>query len=128
MFNTHELAWAAGFFDGEGCTTFPLKSKDGRCYPVLIVGQKDLRPLFRFQKALGNIGTIYKPMRNGISQWRCANFEAVQHVICCLWKFLSEPKREQAIRVLQAYAKQRGSRLAYQRKAPGWKLVAQPLG
>ncbi len=49
---THECAWAAGFFDGEGCVmifrrTGQARDKAGRRYHRLIVSlrQADMRPL-----------------------------------------------------------------------------------
>jgi len=47
-----ELAWAAGFFDGEGNISF-----NGNC-PRLQVGQKEINPLEVLRFILG-VGTIY---------------------------------------------------------------------
>lgn len=63
-----ELAWAAGFFDGEGWVYQAHKEgkrrKDGtqRAYPKLGLGNTDLPLLERFQKALG-CGKVYGPYR-----------------------------------------------------------------
>jgi hypothetical protein len=39
-----ERAWAAGFFDGEGCWHVK-KEKKGFCYLVLQIGNSELVPL-----------------------------------------------------------------------------------
>jgi LAGLIDADG endonuclease len=95
-----ELAWAAGFFDGEGCSYLQKTSVGHRRLRANIT-QKDIRPLERFQQVVG-MGTIYGPRpqpphtyylyfnrRNSI-----ALFEL-------LWPYLSEPKREQWSRCVE---------------------------
>ena len=54
-----ELAWAAGFFDGEGSTA---NARNGKYHRVLIsVSQTTLEPLERFRDALGGLGNIHGP-------------------------------------------------------------------
>jgi len=93
-----ELAWAAGFFDGEGSTWLHKSSlnKDGtRSTSVRInVGQKDLRPLTRFHSAVGGLGYIYRK-GSGMWQYQVARKADVHQVIWALWPYLSEPKQEQ---------------------------------
>ena len=96
--NTHELAWAAGFFDGEGCLCVDSSSGSQLAFKVY---QADIRPLERFQTALG-FGKIMGPYKHSnplskkpgysyvINKW-----ELVQQAICCLWNYLSLPKQEQ---------------------------------
>jgi len=51
-----DIAWAAGFFDGEGCITVPVRtrSRNRRNYSLaLYVGQVDPRPLARLQGYFG---------------------------------------------------------------------------
>ena len=55
-----ELAWAAGFFDGEGCFGAYLKRKGGRTYGRISIAQCDPQVLERFQKAIG-YGVIKGP-------------------------------------------------------------------
>ena len=50
------IAWAAGFFDGEG--TIRAK-KNGSLH--LSISQIDIRPLEKFKRALGDIGVIRGP-------------------------------------------------------------------
>lgn len=54
-----DLAWAAGFFDGEGCISIPtrVRSRNRHGYTLsLYVGQVDPSPLRRFQSLFG--GTV----------------------------------------------------------------------
>ena len=94
-----ELAWAAGFYDGEGSTT-----TNGR-HVVMAVGQVDPRPLLRLQDALGGCGHLnqtWPPNRRSrgwspIWVWRLTRSEEIQAALNALWPYLSEPKREQAL-------------------------------
>lgn len=68
-----EIAWAAGFFDGEGNTC----CHHGVCgfSFAMSVSQVNRDNLFRFQKAVGGLGTIYEakkkyPNARPISSWR----------------------------------------------------------
>jgi hypothetical protein len=97
-----ELAWAAGFFDGEGSTLYTSTQK-GRYHLRVMVWQKDQRPLHRFQAAL-ELGSIYGPYikQKDMSVWvvSCAKAEEALEK---LWPYLSEPKREQAISALERW-------------------------
>jgi len=94
-----ELSWAAGFFDGEGSTTSNPK------YRRLLVRVSQVRrePLDRFHRAIGGIGKItgphkgHSPRASDFYQWSGTSYAASQHVIAVLWKYLSEPKKEQAV-------------------------------
>lgn len=90
-----EVAWAAGFFDGEG-SCFANRRPGGTYAEVIRIHQKDPRPLERFQAAIGGIGRL-KHVNNVTSEiWRweceCARARAVMDV---LLPYLSAPKREQ---------------------------------
>ncbi len=57
--NREELAWAAGFIDGEG--TFGIQKQKGKKpIPYLQAGQIDRQVLDRLQEALG-LGKVYGP-------------------------------------------------------------------
>lgn len=96
-----ELAWAAGFWDGEGCT-YVAKPHKGRAgdkpYMFMCLGQTDLDPLNRFHVAVG-AGNISGPRlvigRKPIWSWKCYANADVWRVINLLWPYLSEPKRQQ---------------------------------
>lgn len=95
-----EIAWAAGFFDGEGSVYFTGK------YLVLAITQADRRPLDRFRAAV-DLGTVNGPYRTEKSPYftYSAGVYGVQPVIEKLWPLLSEPKREQ---IAKARTKARG--------------------
>lgn len=109
-FNTHELAWAAGFFDGEGHTGC---RGEGSTVVILAVEQNERAPLERFQRAV-RIGRVKGPYRNGTGnahyRFSVTRYEDVQFIIALLWKFLSEPKRIQASRALTVSRRQHWKR------------------
>lgn len=95
-----ELAWAAGFFDGEGSTCL------SRNVPRIQVSQNELEPLQRFANAVG-VGKITKRWRtNGFKdRWNYMYYASggnCTQVIRKLWPYLSSIKRSQALR---AYAR-----------------------
>ena len=106
MFDTHELAWAAGFFDGEGCTVaYEYTPKDQiKPYRVisLSVSQVNVHPLERFHKAIIGLGVINGPFIPKQGQvkpqykYRVSGFERVQAIISMLWPWLCDNKRKQA--------------------------------
>lgn len=114
MSDEYELAWAAGFYDGEGSAGFYSNGSSSRSMRLCAsVAQKDLRPLRRFQRALGfgRIGNI--AAQSGVSYWRVTSEPDVRRLSQLLWPHLSEPKREQFTRVLSAF----DARPVVQRKA-----------
>lgn len=105
MANREELAWAAGFFDGEGSTSLS-KYRSQPTSPGLAVsiGQIGREALDRFQRAVEGLGRVYE-IRTvpGTYMFRTSKFEHGQAIIGLLWLFLCSVKRDQAARVLQAY-------------------------
>lgn len=110
MLNRESLAWAAGFFDGEGSTLHVKghRLKGGSCVR-LSIAQVERETLDRFQAAIGGLGKVtgpYKPRATNqrpIYYWKTARFESSQAAIGFLWEFLSPIKREQAANALRAY-------------------------
>lgn len=99
-----ELAWAAGFFDGEGCTVGRHDKRITRSQPMLSIGQSERTTLDRFQAAVCGLGRIIGPYQTrGKPVWfyRTSRFEHTQAVLAMLWRFLSQPKRDQATAVLR---------------------------
>lgn len=108
VYDTHELAWAAGFFDGEGSTS---KRNQKKMIPVLTIGQIDTRVLERFKAAV-KFGVIYGPFLKKARpdlrpqyNYQSGNFEQTQQVLASLWGYLSPQKKEQAIRIFTEYRK-----------------------
>lgn len=106
--DTHELAWAAGFFDGEGWVGFHRWSPKNQRSPQTVIGlslgQVHPEVLARFQKAVRGLGSINGPYihksmgSNNKPRWqyRVSGFERVQAIVAMLWPWLSSVKREQA--------------------------------
>lgn len=89
-----EHAWAAGFFDGEGTTSYSLIAKSTR----IQISQKDPALLYRFQRAVGG-GKVCGPYRNGkgeVYQFRVSRRADVLAVMAKLWPYLGDQKKDQA--------------------------------
>lgn len=86
-----ELAWAAGFFDGEGHTQRKRKTR------VLSIGQKYPDCLERFKAAIGHFGRLYGPYTKEMFYWSTTKLEDVDTVLTMLWPYLSKHKKNQAI-------------------------------
>lgn len=108
----NELAWAAGFFDGEGYIGIAHQHWEGRCrlQAHAHVSQTDRRPLNRFKRAVGfgkirERPDIQKKHPNWRRQWRwdISSIAEVKKLVQLLRPFLSAPKREQARKALQKW-------------------------
>ena len=99
-----ELAWAAGFFDGEGCFLSSIQISHNSPYRNINanLAQKERAVLLRFRNIVG-FGNIGKPNKNNASYWYCQNFEEVQAVGALLWFSLSSPKRKQFTKTIKNY-------------------------
>ena len=109
-FNREELAWAAGFADGEAHFGIVTHHKYNSKHAHLVICQTEDGPLQRFQDALG-LGIIYGPYQPKVKkgnqrpykQLHISKFESLQQAVCLLWPWLSRPKRNQAKAMLQSY-------------------------
>lgn len=109
-----EIAWAAGFFDGEG-TVFvrhTLRHKGGttgKYYPLTTVEiaatQTDRQPLDRFHRVV-KVGAVHGPYKRSKKnkkkwkpyyRWETAGRPSVAKVLHLLWPYMSEPKQDQAV-------------------------------
>ena len=108
---SEELAWAGGFFDGEG-STYLEKHRTHADYfvPRLHVTQSawgGVAPeLIRFRAAMGGIGTISgasKNKREGkpYRRWRAYAEDAVQLGLHLLLPYIGQVKRLQAIAAME---------------------------
>lgn len=99
-----QLAWAAGFFVGEG----NFGNHKGNSSPVVNISQLERAPLDRFNAATGDLGTIYAYEhdfnRNGnqlqMHRYRATSFEKCQAIAAMLWPWLSPWKQNQALAML----------------------------
>lgn len=93
-----DLAWAAGFFDGEGY--IGVRRNCGYEYVSLQITQKDPRPLKRWTRIFG--GSVNGPYRRVYPLYAVSYGDVdSRRIIELLFPFLSEPKTEQAHRVLE---------------------------
>ena len=99
-----QLAWAAGFYDGEGCMSLTTATS----YKVSIV-QVDPAVLLKFQAAVLGLGTLQGPYKtasmgeNHKPRWQfVATGASAQAVVAMLWEFLGDVKKEQALKCLHA--------------------------
>jgi hypothetical protein len=104
--DTHELAWAAGFFDGEGSSSMNQHKRRWKS-AVVSMGQTDREPLDRFDRATSNIGAVRGPYpmagnRRPMYEWRVIGIDQCQLVMDMLWPWLCSIKREQWTTVSQA--------------------------
>ena len=90
------LAWAAGFFDGEGHVR--TKKDAGKRRAELQVAQKTVECLERLKTAVGSVGTIGGPYHTEypVYFWYLTRTSDVDKVLTRLWPYLSGPKRRQA--------------------------------
>ena len=109
-----ERAWAAGFWDGEGCTTTSIDKRVQLRQPRLRIqmgiaqaGEEVPMVLTRFKDAVGGLGHIRGPYwRTGSTKpvytWAVQGMECCQMVLVLLWPYLSDVKRQQAVERLKA--------------------------
>jgi hypothetical protein len=112
---SEELAWAAGFFDGEGSTYLEKhRTRADHFYPVMYVPQTadigTAPELLRFRAALGlgNISGVCrpKPPRRPYRRWRAVTPAKVQLALHLLWPFIGDIKRAQARKTMQVIHRQ----------------------
>ncbi len=96
-----ERAWAAGFFDGEGCCgAYGTKRVPAPTRVQISVWQVETATLERFYNATGGGGYLTHVDR-GNPKWKPAwglfitALADVARVVALIWPFLSEPKRTQ---------------------------------
>jgi hypothetical protein len=111
--NREELAWAGGFFEGEGNFHFDISNKDSRSPRVrLSLSQVNKEPLDRFVRALG-FGSVSGPYvrkdRNHQPYYTVVlrRWELVQAAVAMLWPWLSRKRKDQAKTMLLRYEQYR---------------------
>ena len=116
-----ELAWAAGFFDGEGSV---LATRGGTAPPRLYLPQASTEDqphsaLLRFHRAVGDQGRISGPRylpdawsKRPQWRWEATSFEVVQSVVAMLWSQLGRVKRGEVRAAFGTYIVHRRHRRA----------------
>ncbi len=106
-----ELAWAAGFFDGEGCTSLAYKKTRKNQNPRLQIhiAQNTIEQLERFTAAV-NGGVIYgpykekrNPNRSSFYQYTATGYNAVESILSKIWPYLCSDKKKQAAEMIRTY-------------------------
>ena len=116
------LAWAAGFYDGEGSTglsRFSRAGKNGKPrkywkrYPVMTIAQTGTgEELHRFRSSVLDLGKVrgpygpYSGNKTSYYQWEVNGLEKVQAIASMLWGFLCSPKKKQIEKVLKEFNEQ----------------------
>lgn len=117
-----ELAWAAGFFDGEGSTCCTTNNGRKHNRIQLSIGQKNqdgniADTLVRFQSAVGGCGHIYQKNKHRGPDYDQHQFLVTRRndVLACLrllWPYLSLPKRGQAATAIALFNAATGKGIA----------------
>ena len=99
-FDPLPIAWAAGFFDGEGSTIAYFPNKKSRYLrlqaSVPQSGDGEVpEVLHRFRAAMLGMGKIVGPNDYGIYVWQTRGLEETQAVIALLWGQLGPVRRAQ---------------------------------
>lgn len=111
---TEPLAWAGGFYDGEGSASVsPHRSHAGHVSPEVAVTQSGvLRPqvLERFREVIG-CGRIYGPYTQEgatlpVFRWKAAAVKDVEHSLYLIAPWIGPVKREQARRLSRVLVEQ----------------------
>lgn len=94
------LAWAAGFYDGEGsCSSYlPKRRKSYRRQMAVSQGGEEVLPptvLTRFRRILGGHGNITGPYRGYLYYWKTTRAGLIDEIAASLWPFLCDEKRTQ---------------------------------
>ncbi len=104
-----ELAYLAGFFDGEGCISIACsKSQNGHRHELVIhIVSTDWSACEAFRKALG--GAIYETKPRAAkrrTQWRwCLQGSSVPDALQRLYPFLRLERKRQAAKIAMEFSK-----------------------
>ena len=108
MIDDTGIAWAAGFFDGEG-TTSCWGQANGHIRIGLRVPQKTPELLEQFQTIVGGFGQISQGHTREMYTYGLNGLANVQHVLGLLWPYLGEEKRKQAVSAVEKWIELKGS-------------------
>ena len=100
-----DLAWAAGFYDGEGSVSFRKPHAKTKANVAISITQKDPELLHRWAAILRDHGiqpgVVGEPRHlQGTRQLQVFGFERVQMAMCILWPWLGTVKRRQFARAM----------------------------
>jgi hypothetical protein len=105
MINTIDIAWAAGFIEGEGCF-YCGKTPSNHGRVSVSATQKEIEPLLRLKRIFG--GSIHtRP--TGISVWQVASRLAAQTMMT-IYILMSERRKKKIVECLDLWKTMRGRR------------------
>lgn len=121
------LAWAAGFFDGEGTTIARTDSRRPTYHQLDVSVPQSSRTgipevLTKFQRAALGVGQIYGPNASGLYRWRAGGRVGADITLALIWPWLGAVKRAQAATAAMLVDGQY-ERGAYQPRAPRYRPV-----
>lgn len=93
-----DLAWAAGFIDGEGNFSVTRQTKNGGGQRMM-AAQKDPELLYRLQEIFGGSVNRYKVPNSYIHYWYVTGTRA-RGVMLTLYKFMSAKRRAEILKAL----------------------------
>lgn len=96
MTKQESIAWAAGFFEGEG--SISCSSSNWQ----IALKNTDMQMLQRFQSVVGR-GRIYPERRlvgKPIYVWKCGKSDDIYHAAALLWNYLSDRRQDQLLDVI----------------------------
>ena len=101
------LAWAAGFFDGEGTSIAHAHSQTYQLdVSVPQMGRDEIpRVLLKFKYAMLGVGAIYR-QSDGLCQWRAGGRVTAEMTLALMWPWLGQVKKEQARAAIAAVDRQ----------------------
>lgn len=116
-----ELAWSAGFLDGEGTYGMRrVKKPNGHIVPGMVFQAQQVHrePLDRLAAILGGSVTgPYGPYNNNRDQpiysWNLRSYEQVKLALFKLWPYMGSVKREQALRSWADFLETRAQNAGY---------------
>jgi hypothetical protein len=88
-FTSHDVAWAAGIFEGEGCAS---PSSKGSNSGYIIIGQKNPWILRRLRARFG--GSVSPLLQNGVHHWNLSG-DTARHFAQLVYQYLSPRRRKQ---------------------------------
>jgi hypothetical protein len=129
--NVIELAWAAGFYDGEGSSIYRYSdSRRQRCLQITIQ-QNHREVLDRFKSAVG-VGRVNGPYpynrgRSGeYYSYQVSNAAGFRKVVRALWPFLGTEKKRQFIKAMRGFVHD-GIKLRTTRRQGGYGPIPMKL-
>lgn len=114
------MAWAAGFFDAEGCVVLRRQRRSWRLELEASQGGQAPPPVLRqLQDACGGRGSITGPRRGYLYYWRVSRRDDVDDVIRLIGPWMGEPKRTVLASALRTCGRSIGLAPQFERSRDG---------